>query len=236
MSDVAELQRRLVYSLLRPVARMSRRFRLPLKTLEELCRLAYFEAVRRQGDVPQAEVARIFGRSLRTVGILERQFRANFLAPVDEVEFTRRVEGALDSGPRSAADVATELDAPADRVLSVLEGLVGTARVTRAPDGRFTVDRRYVSLVTDDPAARIDGLNHQLDVLAAAVVTRFLEPDRTSIGRTLSFVATPEVVEALAATLARELRARCGEAEEASLEAGDYARYGVTFALAPLDE
>ncbi len=35
--------------------------------MEQLCRLAYFEELRQEGETTQAEVARIFGRSRRSV-------------------------------------------------------------------------------------------------------------------------------------------------------------------------
>jgi hypothetical protein len=233
--SVLELQRRLVFSLLRPVARLSRLFRLPLGTLEDLCRLAYFEELRRGGATPQAEVARIFGRSLRTVGQLEREYRDDFLAPEHEVERTRRLEDALESGPLTAAEAATRLGESADELRGVLEGLAAAGRVHRLPDDRFALNHAFASLVRQDLTGRIDGLNHQLDVVTAAILTRFFNPSAPMIARTLSFVADPATVEALAQRLAREMRATCGDAEEAALESGRAHRYGATLALAPMD-
>ena len=236
-TTVLELQRRLVFSLLRPVARLSRLFRLPLSTLEDLCRLAYFEELRRGGATPQAEVARIFGRSLRTVGQLEREYRDNFLAPEREVERTRRLEDALEAGPLTPADAARALGEPdaADEIRGVLEGLAAAGRVERHADGRFTLNHAFASLVREDLTARIDGLNHQLDVVTAAILTRFFDERAPMIARTLSFVADPAVVEALGQKLAKELRAACGDAEDAALENGHPKRYGATLALAPMD-
>lgn len=233
--SVLELQRRLVYSLLRPAARLSRLFRLPLKTLEELIRLAYFEELRRGGAVPQSEVARVFGKSLRTVVQLEREYRDDFLAPAHEVERTRRVEDALEGGPLRAAEVAGRLGEPADEVRCLLEGLAAAGRVARDADDRYVLNRAFVSLVRDEIGARVDGLHHQLDVVTAAVVTRFLDGARPTVARTLSFVAAPEDVERLGQTLARAFREACGAAEDAALHKGGHARFGATFALAPMD-
>lgn len=235
---VLELQRRLVFSLLRPAARLSRLFRLPLGTLEDLCRLAYFEEVRRGGATPQAEVARIFGRSLRTVGQLERASRENFLAPEHEVERTRRLEDALEAGPLTAAEAAERLGESADELRGVLEGLAAAGRVDRLADGRFALDHTFVSLVRQDLTARIDGLNHQLDAVTAALLTRFFNPSAPTLARTLSFVADPATIEALGQRLAREMRAACGDAEEAALvegrAEGRVERYAATLALAPM--
>ena len=76
-----ELQRRLVFSLLRPVARLSALFDLPLKSLEELARLAYLEQLRRGGAASQAEIAEAMQMSVRTVASLEKRYRGDFLAP-----------------------------------------------------------------------------------------------------------------------------------------------------------
>ncbi len=237
--EAPEFQRRLVFSLLRPVVRLCRWFRLPLKTLEDLCRLAYFEELRRRNDVPQAEIARAFGKSLRTVGTLEKQYRANFFALEQEVEFSRAVEQAFAHGPRTVDEVAAALEpgAPED-VLRVVTGLVsaGRLRPMKTVPASFELDHRFVSLVRTDLAARIDGLNHQLDVIAHAVSARFLAPQRHSVARSLSFVATPADAKVLGDALVRELRARVIDTEEAALEGGDaFQRYGVTLALAPME-
>jgi hypothetical protein len=234
-ASATELQRRVVYSLLRPAVRLARRFRLPLKTLEELVRLAYFEELRRGRGLAQSEVARIFGKSLRTVGMLEKQARGDFLAPEREVELTRRVEDALDTGSTADA-VADQLGEPVDAVERVVAGLLGAGRAERLPDGRVALDRSYVSLVSEALVARVDGLNHQLDVLVSAVSARFLNGRGPATARTLSFVGTDEIIEALGAELARLARQKCGDAEEAALEAGGHRDFGFTFALAPLDE
>lgn len=243
-ASVPELQRRLVFSLLRPAVRLCRFFRLPLKTLEDLCRLAYFEELRHRGDTPQAEIARTFGKSLRTVGTLERQYRTNFFAPERELEFARRVESVFEHGSRTTAEVeaalADDADATADEIERAVEGLLSAGRiVVEARDGdcpRYALDRRFISLVQSDLEARVDGLNHQLDVIAAAVRSRFLAPRRRAIARSLAFVAHPDDVEALGEALVRALRDRCSDAEETALEAGGYERYGVTLALAPMEK
>ncbi len=228
------LQRRLVYALLRPAVRLARRFRLPLKALESLCRLAYFEELRLARGLPHTDIARALDMSPRTVATLEKQLRGDFLAPAREVEFARRVEDALGEA-RTVEAVAADLDAPPDDVRRTVEGLVGSGRVRALGDDTFVVDRAYVSLVEDALAARIDGLNHQLDVIAAAVVSRFLNGPGPSLARTLSFVADPARVEQLADRLARELRRQCGDTEEEALRDGAHENYALTFALAPTD-
>lgn len=237
--EAPELQRRLVFSLLRPVVRLCRRFRLPLKTLEDLCRLAYFEEARRRGDVSQAEVARAFGKSLRTIGTLEKQYRGNFLAPEHEIESTRAVEQAFAHGPRTVDEVVGSLDdLSSDEVRRTIVGLAAAGRIVTVEGVplSYRLDHRFVSLVRGDLNARVDGLNHQLDVIGQAVSARFLSPQRESVARSLSFVATPKGVEALGDELVRELRGRVIETEEAALKSGQpFQRFGVTMALAPME-
>ena len=224
----------MVFSLLRPVARLSRLFRLPLGTVEDLCRLAYFEELRRGGATPQSEVARVFGRSLRMVGQLEREYRDNFLAPEREAERARRLEDALEAGPLTSAEAAQRLAEDPYELRGVLEGLAAAGRVHHLADDRFALNHAFASLVRADLTARIDGLNHQLDVVTAALLTRFFDEKAPTIARTLAFVADPATVEALGQRLAREMRTACGEAEDAALDSGRARRYGATLALAPM--
>lgn len=230
--STSELQRRLVFSLLRPVARLARRFALPLKTIEELARLAYYAEARRD-QTPQSEVARRFGKSLRTIGSLERMLRSNFLAPEAEVEAFRRVEAALEQEPATIAEMGERTGMDPDEVGRLLSGLVAAGRVLEQVDGRYALDRRFQSLVQDDLKARVDGLNHQLDVVLGAVQARFLSPSKEAMARTLDFVVRPEDVPALADAIVRALRTQVIDAEEAALKQGGFSGYGVTIALAP---
>lgn len=235
MSDAPspiELQRRLVYAALRPVVRLARRFHFPLKALQELTRLAYYEELRRGHGLPQTRIAEVFDKSLRTITSLERELKGDFLSPQRAVERARRVEGACQT-PRTVADVADELGlAPAD-VARTLEGLVGAGRVRREGDG-YVTDPSYQSLVDATLPNRLDGLTHQLDVVTDAVIARFLAHDQPALARTLSFQGTDATIQALAEDIARLIRARAGEAEEAALTSGERPRpFGLTVALAP---
>ena len=193
-TTLPELQRRLIFSALRPAARLASRFHLPWKTLEELARLAYFEELRRRRGASHTAIARVLDLSLRSVGSLEKLYRSDFLAPERELEFARRVEEAFDQGPTTVEAVALALAADPAEVERVVEGLLGAGRLLAQPDGALSLDRRFRSLVQADLKARIDGLNHQLDVLVAAVQARFFTADRPAMARTLTFVATPEAI------------------------------------------
>jgi transcriptional regulator with XRE-family HTH domain len=230
----------LVLALLRPAARLARRFHLPLKTFEELARVAFFEALRQGGRVSQAEVARATGVSLRTVGTLERQAREGVAASAEERALLRHLEERLGArGGATAAELAADFpDLPTDAIERLLGALVTAGRLRRVGDraeARFALDARYISLVGSDRAARLDGLNHQLEVLGAAVEARFTADGRPALARTLTFSATPEALEALFAALPPAFRAACAAAEEASLDRPGQRTYGATFAVGPLD-
>jgi hypothetical protein len=228
----SELQRRLLFSLLRPVARLAQRFDLPLKSLEELARLAYYAEARRDAT-PQAEIARRFGKSLRTIGTLERQLRSDFLAPEAEVESTRQIEGALAQGPLSQAVLIERAGVEASQANRLIKGMVATGRLLRQSDGTIALNRAFVSLVQSDLKARVDGLNHQLDVILDAVQARFLAPKKEASARTLDFVIRADQLPGLADAIIRLLRAEVIDAEEAALKTEGFEEYGLTVALAP---
>ncbi len=241
VASLAELKRRLTYTLIKPAMRLSRLFRLPLGTVEELCRMAYFEEVRIRGKASQAETAQLMGKSLRTVGSLERRYRGGFLAPETELELTRDLEDALANEPLALEELhrrVAQIDVA--EVKRLVDGLVNVKRVEvrRGQDGvrRYALNPSYVSLVRDDVDAQLDGLGHQLKVIVAAVRSRFFERRHPAVARTLNFVADPEQMEALGDDFIMELRRRCIDAEEAALKKKIRGRYAVTFVLTPLPD
>ena len=235
----AELQRRIVYTLLRPAMRICRLFRMPLSTVEELVRMAYFEEIRLLGASSQAQTALLMGRSLRTIGTLERQYRSDFLAPEAELETMREVEEAFDEGPLTLDEVKERLPhVEGEGIERIVESLWGMGRLKREPNGaddRFVLDRTFVSLVRDDADAQLDGLRHQLDVIVSAVNTRFFAADRPAVARTLAFVADPAEMETLGDSFILDLRRKCIEAEESAIKNKVYERFAVTFALTPME-
>lgn len=235
-----EFQRRLVFSLLKPAVRLARRFRLPLKDFEHLCRLACFEEYRRRGGLSHADLSRTFGLSLRTIGNLERAYRADFFAPERELAQRRRVEDALRAGHATVAAVADVVKVDAAEAERLLEVLVAGGRVQR--DGspgeaaRYRLDPAYRNLMRADLDARVDGVNHQLDVMFETLRCRLLGDDGPALGRTLSFQGRDEDVAAMAETLVRALRAACGDVDDRAQEHGGDRAFAVTLALAPVGE
>lgn len=239
-TTVPEVARRLVYTLLGPAAKLCVRFRVPVGELEQLARLAYYSELRGQG-LTQAEAARISGKSRRTVVSAEQQLRSDFLAPQEVVTLSRRVEEAIDAGPRTLEAVAAELGADEDEVEHVLEALVAAERavLNQKTDGSRTWREagRFRSLVIDHLPARLDGLRHQLEVLVTAVTARFFTDDaRPAVGRTLSFRGAAEDVRRFVDELIGVVRHNAVDIEERALQGGERDRYAITLALAPMGQ
>lgn len=232
--SVTELERRVLFALVGPAAAWCRKMRVPLSEFEQLSRLAYYEELRSRGNATQAQVADVFGKSLRTIVEVERQYRSEFLAPEYEESLSRRVEEALTDAPQTVAALAVAVDADPSDVERVVGALNVIGRVDGNNDSGYFRRPELRAMVRDDLLARIDGLKNQLDVLMATVNNNFArnEQKSPSMARTLAFVGTPESIKEMGASIARELRLRAIEVEEQALEEGRYEHYGLTFALA----
>jgi len=201
--------------------------------------MAYFEEVRFGGHNSQAETAALMDRSLRTVGNLERQYRSDFLAPEAELSLEREVEEAFSETPLTIEALSEELPhldrADLERLVVSLMNMGRLLEETEAEEARYALNRDFVSLMRDALDAQLDGLNHQMGVIAQAVLSRFVAPDRAAMARTLSFVALPEDMEELGDAMILHLRNKCIEAEEKALKVRAFKRFAVTFAMAPMD-
>lgn len=235
-ADAVELPSRLVFSLLQAAVRVAARVRIPLKRLQDLLRTAYFLEYRRRHPRDLSTVAEKLGVSLRTAGTLNRSLRDAFFSPETRVEPVRQITGAVLRSPRTEDDLValTGLD-PAEvrRTLKHLQEVGWVAE----EDGRFRIDTSLRNFVTDDMLRRVDGVNHQLSVIADSVWARFVRKEEQTAGaRTWSFAAREEdVAEAMEATI-QMLRAKAIDMEETALEEGVTRRFAITVAFTPLDE
>lgn len=234
MRSTAEVQRRLVFSLMRGAVRLAARFEMPLKAFEDLARLAYYEEVRKRGDASHQQAARLLQRSLRLIGMLEKQLRGDFFAPEDEVEYARKVEAQFSDTPQTVEAVAAAIGEEVADVQRVVGALALAGRV-RKVEGGWVQDYTLHSLVDRDFSGRVDGLNHQLDAIAGVVSARFLSPQRPALARTLAFFMDPEEVEAVGEDCMRYLRERCGAAEESALRKGRRVSHALTIGMGPVE-
>lgn len=242
--SISELKRRLLYTLFQPAAALARRLHVPLDEFESLGRLAFYEELRGRGGMTQSEVAKFFGKSLRTVTSVEKQLQSDFLAPAREVELSRRVEERLSEKTWTPEALCVALgESDEDEIRRILESLVHAGRAARADcaseSAAYSGVERYHSLVQSDLVARIDGVRHQLSVILAAVQARFLAPPddaKPSTARTLAFMGRPDDVAAMAEAIVREIRLRAIDVEESALQAGEYGHFAMTVAVAPSEE
>lgn len=232
-----ELPARLVFSLLQAAVRVAARVHMPLDRLTELLRSAYFVEYRRRHPRDLETVAEKLGVSLRTAGTLNRSLKGDFFTPETRVEPLRLVTGALLGQPRSPAEIEAVTGLEAGEVRRVLTHLAEVGWADEAQDGRVTLSGSFRSYLSDDPAARVDGVNHQMAIVADAVWSRFVRRNSaTAAARTWAFAARPEDVEVALARVIQQLRAEAVGMEEAALASGVRSRFGITVAVAPLEE
>jgi hypothetical protein len=239
--QVVELSARLLFSLLRSAARLAARFDLPLDRLVELTQLAYFQEIRRDAPRDMGRVARKLGVSLRTAGSLSKKMRGDFLAPEVQVQKLRKLTGILLDGPlkKSALLPAmTDGDSIAlERALKLLEENDWLSVSGQADDPTYALKTTLRSFVSDDLNRRIDGLNHQLDILTASIQQRFLAGnDKTARARSWFFAARDEDIPGFIEETVKDLRHGAIDLEEAALKTDTYKRYGVTIAITPVGE
>lgn len=233
-APIPEMERRLLFTLLKPAMKLASRLGLPLALMESISRLAYYEVVRE--DLTQAQIAQLFGTSRRTVVNVEALRRTDILAPQAETDIARRIWEVLAPGPLALDEIAVRLSVEAPAVESVLRGIGATGRATRLADGRWQLEDRFESLVSEDIGPRLAGLDHQLEAVTAAVHARFLGRSGASVARTLSFLGRDDDVAKMADGVVQVIRSGAVDSEERALRAGVDRRYMTTFVVAPVDD
>jgi len=233
VTDPSESQLRLVYSLLKPMVRIAARFGVPVRTLGELLKLAYFEHLRREQGLPHAAVAARMGQTERSMRSLEQRLRSDFFAAESEVGLLRSIEDALATEPRTPQALTSALSSwDGLQIQTAIQQLLDEQRIKREPGGVLGVSHRYMTLTSDAFHQRIDALNHHLDTLYQAVVQRLLlNRRRRTMIKTISFDASAAALEAFAERLAESLREDIGRLE-ASEHDGPVERYSLGVTLA----
>jgi hypothetical protein len=236
--EVRETQLRLEYSLLRVAVRAAARFRVPMRTLTELVRLAYFEVLRRQG-LTQAEIGRRLGQTDRHMRTLAQRLRSDFFAAEREVGLLREVESTVAHKRMTEVELVEALPSwRAQEIRRAVEELIEEKRVVRTEDGYLEFGTRYNILASDQFHRRIDALNHFLDGLYQAVMHRLVHDEKkTAMIKTITFSADPDQLEAFIARLEGELRREVATLEEAVMfEGAAEHRYTLGLTLAPASE
>ena len=234
-----QAQLRLVYSLLKPAVRAAARFNVPIRTLAELMRLAYFEELSHDEGLSMSAIAGRFGQSTRNMFSLARKLKSGFFAAETEVGLVRDVEAHVGAATPTDAEVrAHHAGWDAADVDAAIRALLAEGRVERQPDGRLATARRYVVLRSDEFHHRIDSLNHLLAGVYRAVLHRLVLDDReTAMTKTISFSALPEQLKAFLANLEGTLRRELAALDESATFAGKAdQRYTLVLALGAVAE
>jgi len=234
--EQVELENRLVFSLLKAAVRVAARAGLSMRSVVDHADLAYFEEIRRGHPQDLAAVADRLGLSLRTAGSLNRRLKGAFFAPESEVAPLRQVCALLTPGPRTLAELARaapELDAKQLRRALRAAGKRGWVR---REGERYVLATRLRSHLDDMLGPRIDALNNQMEILAESVWARFIAGEAASaVGRSWTFAARPQEIEAFIDKTIRDLRLGAVTLEESALRTGTPHRYGATIAFARVD-
>lgn len=216
---------------------MATRVHMPLDRITELLRTAYFVEYRRKHPRDLEEVAQKLGVSLRTAGTLNRSLKGDFFTPETRVEPLRLVTGALLGQPRNAQELEAVTGMDAGEVQRAVRHLQEVGWAAVGADGRVELSGSFRSFLADDLMARVDGINHHMAVVADSVWERFVRRNSATAGaRTWAFAArAADVAEAMQRVFA-QLRSEAIAMEEGALQDGVRERYGITVAVAPLEE
>ena len=234
-----EYKQRIVYSLLRAAARVGLRLRLPLDQLTDLLRLAVFEEAREAKGLDLAQIAALFGKSLRTVSSLHHQFRSDFLSPEHERQLRRDMAAALNDGPCTHDELLARF--PGNKPLELaaaIDDLVRERIVLREQERLRRNPEAHDFFSEGDIVARVDGLNRTMDVLAEAVFRRLLEPsaDPSAIARTYVFAADTATFQRFTEGLLARIREDAITADDAARQAGRPQLHAITLAATPMED
>lgn len=189
------VNRRIVFSMLRPPAMVAARLGFPLKDLTNFIRLSYFRELRESGAT-LAEAAELIDVSTRTMKRLNAELRSDFFLPEVEHTLARRIEFMVWAEAKTLARMGQLLPGvPREDIETALEVLKAEGRVSEESEGRqvrYRATQPVSRLVDEGFARRIGALNSLMQNVAETVIARFIAPKEVSFARTLNFRIRPE--------------------------------------------
>jgi len=236
--DPSELEQRVAYAMLLPAVRLGRALGVKLGALEDWIQMAYYQELRAAG-LKMHEVSEALAVSMRTVALLSRRLKRNFLAPDVEVGLPRRIEFLLWGEPLSEARIAQAIpDHAPEEIAAALAELVAHKRIALRKRSRSEVYERVHQesrLMSPDWRARIDALNNLLGNVTHAVYARFFRDDERAFARTLSFRIRRADLPRLRALYEEVIYPSLRELERDAGEAPDAFSMDLSLCWAPYD-
>ena len=236
MPSVGGTQLRLVYSLLKPAVRAAARFHVPVRTLVELVRLAYFELLSHAG-LTQAQIARRFGQTERHMRSLARRMRTDFFRAEQEIGLLREIENLVATRSPTSAEIHALLRAfDAAQIDEAIHQLLQEERIVHDDSERLVISPKYVLLSSEQFQHRIDALNHFMDSVDRAIISRLVFDEREeAMMKTISFSAQPEKLRAFVRSFEGDLRRGISMLEEDAVFDGVIGqRYALAISLTPI--
>lgn len=237
-TDSLSFSRRVVYSLLRPAARIAAKAGLPLKDFAQLSQLSLYEVKKGQG-LSQREIAEELDVSSRTIDRLLKDLREGFFEPEIEHELPRKIEFMLWAEPAGIARIAQVLSKhEPDDIEHALALLVQEGRVETVPGRtlKYAPTQRANRLMDKDLASRIDGLNNVLTVLAEATQNRFINGDRRAAARSVTMRVRRQDIEEFEKIYEETVWPRLVALDEKATSAEDAVDMGLTIVWTPFEE
>lgn len=234
---IRENQLLLVFALLRSPMRMAARFRIPVATLLDLVRVAYYETLRAQG-LSQAEVGRRMGQTSRNMRLIASK-RAELFKEAEGAGAVRDVEALVAERMMLPSEVPAQLrpSYTSVEVLGAIKALLAEKRIEYDEDGRLQGTARYVSLTNDHFSERLKALHEHLDGVHQAVLHRLVfNQHRSVVLMTLTFRAKSASLDALIKRAEAQVQEELVLLEEDAARVGSERSFTVTVALAPTSE
>ena len=218
----AALERRVLYALMRPAARLARRLDLPLKEVGQWLETCTFHELRQRG-LKMRQISEALELSMRKTAQLSKQLKELFYEP-ELHSLTRRIEFMVWAEPMSKARMKqvmpeveeADLDAALDELLDQERIKAGEGRVTT-----YAVTRGASRLVRSDWVARLDGLNQLLTTITGAIEARFFREDERALARNIEFRVRPEDLPELTKLYEEVIWSRLSELDEAARDHAD---------------
>ena len=233
-----ELASRLIYSLFKAAVRLAARFSFSKTRLVDLLELAYFAELRQHAPRDLQAIAKQLDLSLRSVAALSKKLKSDFFKPESEIAPLRAITAALTNKEMSFLELQKLLAAQIDQA-TIERGLTFLQQCdwVREKNGVYSLTTTLRSFVSDDWLKRIDGLNHQMTIIAESVRERFIAGnDTTAVARNWVFTADQEAIKQFIAETVTNIRHKAVDLEELALAKNLHDRFAISIAITPYKE